>query len=135
MIVTHSSRWAWTRGALRLATGIQALLVAIQAALAGQFLTGNSAARVFHRELGTEVITWIAFVCLLLAVLAWRLGRHRAWPMIPTGLGLAAVILQLAYGFDGRLDIHIPLGLGIFALYLIVLVGFRPDRTNQGDPT
>ncbi|MGH3650033.1 MAG: hypothetical protein ACRDU9_04930 [Acidimicrobiia bacterium] len=130
MTFARTLRWGWTRLALRIVTGVQALLVATQAALAGQFLTGNNAARAFHRELGTEVITWMAFVSLLLAVLSWRPGRYQAWPIVLTGLGLAAVILQLGYGFDGRLDIHIPLGLGIFALYLIVLVGFRRETTN-----
>jgi hypothetical protein len=77
----------------------------------------------------------MAFVSLLLAVLAWRPARFQAWPIIPTGLGLVAVILQLGYGFDGRLEIHIPLGLAIFALYLIVLIGFRSTSTYQGDPT
>lgn len=122
MTAPLASRWSWTRPALRTAAGIQALLVATQAATAGQFLTGNNAARVIHRDVGTEVITWMTLVSLLLAVLFWRPGRHRAWPIIATGFGLIAVILQLGYGFDGRLEVHIPLGLGIFALYLTVLV-------------
>lgn len=129
----RKSRWSWTRGAVRLTTGIQAILVVTQGALAGQSLTGNSGARAVHSLLGTDVITWMALVSLLLAFLAWRPGRYQAWPIIPTALGIPAVILQLGYGFDGRLDIHIPLGLTIFALYLIVLVGFKSGSTNQGD--
>lgn len=133
MKLERNPRWGWTQAALRIVAGIQTLLVGAQAALAGQFLSGSSAARAYHRDLGTEVITWMALISLVFAILAWRPGRHKPWPVILTGAGLAAVILQLGYGFDGRVEIHIPLGLGIFALYLIVVVGFTSGAANHSN--
>lgn len=132
MTAFRTSRWSWTRTALRVIAGLQAILVLTQAALAGQFLSGNGTARDMHRELGTEVITWVAFVALVLAVLAWRPGRYSAWPTAATALAFGAVVLQLGYGFQGRVDVHIPLGVAIFAIYLALCVALPRPREPKG---
>jgi len=54
---------------LRAAAGVQAALVFNQAVLAGHLLTGNTGARILHREIGAEVITWVAILASYLALL------------------------------------------------------------------
>src|SRR5688572_9522547 len=78
---TEPSRRRRTRVALRTAAGVQAALVFNQAVLAGHLLTGNTGARILHQEIGTEVITWVALIVVVLTVVAWRPGRGPAWPI------------------------------------------------------
>lgn len=111
---------------LRVVAAVHAALVFAQAALAGNFLVGNAAALTLHERIGTEVLTVAALVQLVLAVLAWRPGRGRFWP-VPASLAIfVAEILQIGYGFAGRLAIHIPLGVAIFGLSLVLLLGAAP---------
>lgn len=110
---------------------MQAALVFTQATLAGHLLSGNGLARTIHQQLGTEVITWVALIEIVLAVLAWRPGRGSAWPILVVALTLPAIVAQIAFGFEGRLAVHIPLGVTIFAVNLALLIGLRrPARTS-----
>jgi hypothetical protein len=83
---------------------------------------GNAAALRLHERNGTEVLTVVALVQLVLAVLVWRPGRARFWPVPVALLILAAEILQIGYGFAGRLAVHVPLGVAIFGLSLVLLL-------------
>jgi hypothetical protein len=80
-----------------------------------------------HRELGTEVITWVALIAVAVAVVAWRPGRGPAWPIAVTVVSLAAVVAQLVFGFTGRLALHVPLGVTILVvnLGLVIALGGR----------
>lgn len=131
LLVSPVHRWGWTWTVLRLVAGIQALLVLTQAFLAGQFLTGNPEARALHETLGSDVVTWTGLAVFLAALLAWRPGQHRLWPVAVTALGIVALIFQLRFGFGGQLAVHIPLGVAIFGFYLAVALAPHPRTRGR----
>ena len=116
----------WPRRALRIASGGQAALVFAQAVLAGHLLSGSAVARTVHQELGTEGLTWIALIQIVLAVLAWRPGRGPAWLIAVTAATFSAVVVQIGVGFAGRVSIHVPLGVAILAVNLALALWLRP---------
>jgi len=125
------SRPRWPRRALRIAAGVQATLVFAQAVLAGHLLSGNAAARAVHQQLGTEGITWIALIEIVLAVLAWRPGRGPAWPIAATAVTFAAVVVQIGMGFTARAAVHVPLGVAILAGNLALALWLRPPARTH----
>lgn len=96
-----------------------AVLVLVQAALAGQFLTGEGGLGT-HRLIGEA----LGLVALAVAVAGYRLrtvDRDRWW------LGVALVVLvvaQTGLGFAGRdsttaAALHVPLGVATFGAALV----------------
>lgn len=120
----------WPRMSLRLVSGIQTILVFTQAVLAGHLLTGQTGARAFHDVLGTEVVTWLAFLQIVFALLLWRPGRGTVWPIPVATVIVAAVVFQIGAGFQGRPALHIPLGVAILGanLALAILLRRPPGR-------
>jgi hypothetical protein len=108
----------WPSVALRVVAGVQALLVFAQATLAGALLSGSGPARVAHEVLGTEIITWVGRVGVVLAVLVWRPARGPGWPALVMANAFLAVMIQIGMGFQGVLAVHIPLGVAILAVNL-----------------
>ncbi len=123
--------WSWLATALRAVVGIQAALVFAQAILAGQFLSGNADALSLHEMNGTEIITSVALVQLVLAILVWRPGRGPIWPAALSAVLLPAMIFQLEFGFEGRLALHVPLGVAIFGTVLFMLFAARNVATGR----
>lgn len=78
----QKNRWRWINPALRIGAAVQVVLVVVQASLAGLSLTGSSEALVWHESIGTERVTLVGLIVLLLAVLNWRPGRGAAWPAL-----------------------------------------------------
>jgi hypothetical protein len=68
-------RWRWINPVVRIGATLQVVLVVLQASLAGLSLTGSSEALVWHERIGTEYVTLLGLIVLLLAVLNWRPGR------------------------------------------------------------
>src|SRR5680860_1179086 len=120
------------RGALRAVAGVVALLVFVQATLAGHILVGNATALRMHEMLGTEVLRSVALLQALVAVLVWRPGRGPAWPIGASALVFAAIVFQITYGFSGRLALHIPLGVAILVVELALAL--RLPRTPPPAP-
>lgn len=119
---------------LRAVAAVYAGLVFLQAAFAGQSLSGNTAALALHEVNGTEILTWVALVQFVLAVLVWRPGRGPAWPALLTGLLVPLGILQIGLGFSRQLALHVPLGVAMFGLSLAVLLGTRGLRPTPQRP-
>jgi hypothetical protein len=104
-------------------TAVQAALVFLQAALAGQFLNGNQAALSLHQANG-EVIPLLTILQLVVAARVWR-RRRVAWPAGASALLLVAVVLQAVFGYSRQLAVHVPLGVAIFGTTLWLLLGTR----------
>lgn len=109
--------WRRVLGALCL---LQAALILVQATLAGHFLSGNSATIVAHETVGTSVITWVALLQVATAVLLWRPGRGPVWPMPASAVLFGLVVLQLGWGFESRLALHVPVGVALLGSQLLV---------------
>jgi hypothetical protein len=99
---------------LRAVLVFHALAVFMQAALAGQFLSGSDSSVRFH-----ELTGWITLaVCLAQIIMAAVLIRSRTTSL---GLVLGSIVvflaegLQVGTGYGRFLDVHVPLGAIIFA--------------------
>ena len=77
-----------------------------------------------------QTMAGVAVPFLVLAVLAWRAGREPGWTVL-TSLGLlVAIIVQSVLGMTGQLALHLPLGVAIFGL-LVILLGRTRHLTWQ----
>lgn len=122
---------ARSRRVLVVLCGVQAALVAAQATLAGHVLSGNAPVLAAHEIIGTSVITWVALLQVVAAVLLWRPGRGPAWPVgVTVGL-FALVVLQLGWGFTGRLALHVPVGVALLGAQLLLIPGLRRGRPTR----
>jgi hypothetical protein len=125
----RASRWVWINPALRIAASVQSVLVVLQASLAGMSLTGSREALVWHGRIGTEYITTLGLIVLVLGVLNWRPARGAAWPALVALVAMLALFLQIETGFLRTLGVHLPTGVLIFgANALIALKAARPSR-------
>ena len=107
-------------GALIVTAYLQAGLTLLQATLAGHFLAGNAAARHVHEVVATSGIMWLAAAQILLAFLLWRSARGPGWPL-PVTIGLfGMLVLQLGWGYHGRLALHIPIGVSFLITQMLL---------------
>lgn len=86
------------------------------ARLSGQQVTGH---------------TWLAFLQIVFALLLWRPGRGTVWPIPVATVIVAAVVIQIGAGFQGRPALHIPLGVAILGANLALAILLR--RPREGD--
>jgi hypothetical protein len=103
---------------LRLTATVQLVLVLAQPVLAGLFLTGDVDAIEVH----AAVATALAFVALVLigVAVAYTVVRGRLW-VLPTSVALlVAVGLQMAAGYARALQFHIPLGVVIVTVSVLL---------------
>lgn len=109
--------WPWT--VFRICCTISAVLIFNQAVFAGQFLGGSFGALHTHRENAT--VAGIAVLVTAVAALLVRLlGGGPAWPALAS-LGLFGLIAaQIMLGFARVLTVHIPLGVVIIALTVML---------------
>jgi hypothetical protein len=108
--------------AMQVVLRLLAAAVFAQAILAGLFLDGGDAWRVWHAVNGMLVLPLLALIQVVLAVLVWRRGRGPGWLPI-TSMGLLLVLLiQNALGMTSQVAVHVPLGLAIFGLIGTLLV-------------
>lgn len=101
--------------ATRALSGVAALLVLLQGATAGSHLTGLDGALGLHEMVGTEIVT---IVGLLTIVTAAGAVKARAWALPVAIAGFMGLGLQIGMGFGDQLQIHVPLGITLFGLYL-----------------
>lgn len=117
---TSSTPPRWPVRMLMVTATAMTLLVLVQAVSAGHLLSGNVTARVVHRDMVFAVITWVALTQLLAAVLIVWPGRGRAWPLLLAVVNVAAITMQIEAGFTHRLALHVPLGVSILVLNLLM---------------
>jgi hypothetical protein len=108
--------------ALRIGISMQAVAILGQAVTAGQFLDGSSGLKGVHGA-GAGIVHLLAVIQVILAVLWWRPARGRDWPAVVSLLLMLAGFAQSAVGGSGNLAVHVPLGVGMFGL-AIVLTGW-----------
>ncbi len=118
-------------------TIIMAVLVLVQAALAGHFLNyaaGNL--RTLHGTLG-EIVFLLAIVQLVLVLVAGVRGRTRAALLSMSITLLVLVAAQVVLGYAGRdealpASLHIPNGVLIFGLLMSnISLGLRAQRETS----
>lgn len=109
----------------QVAAWIFAVLVLLQAILAGQFLNGHGVLVRAHRAVGAQVLPTLALAILVVAIVL----RHRtAGPAIVAVAGsqFFLTVVQTGLGFAGRTRpgaaaLHVPIGVAIFGLTVLNL--------------
>jgi hypothetical protein len=105
--------------AMRVAATGEVLALLLQAASAGQLLSGVVSARALH-GVGAIPVHVFAAAELVVAVLLWRRGGP-VWPAWASGALLLATFGQAALGSSGAVAVHVPLGIALVVLATVLL--------------
>ena len=112
-------RWPWWL--LRVVTVLTTLSAFTQAALAGGLIAGRIEMLPLHSNNG--LLLALGTLLLLVAlVLAWRPGRAPAWTLLAGLVLLLATVVQLVLGFSRSLALHVPLGVTVVVVQVLLLV-------------
>ncbi|MEU0402130.1 hypothetical protein ABZ318_18205 [Streptomyces sp. NPDC006197] len=90
-----------------------------QAALAGLFVTGDVALLAWHATNAILLSVLAVLVCVA-AVVVWRAARRSGWPALLGVVLVAAVGVQNGLGESRELGGHIPLGMTIFGIAVVL---------------
>jgi len=121
----------------RVTMTVAAVLLFNQAIFAGRMLSGSFPALHTHRENATVAGVAVLVAAVSAIPLRWP-GRGPLWPAL-AGLGLFGLIaLQILLGFRRTLVVHVPLGVSIIALGVLLAVWawrYRPPSPGErGQP-
>jgi uncharacterized membrane protein YfcA len=124
----------WPLWLFRVVVTVEAVLAFDQAVFAGQFISGDYGALNTHAA-NASVVGVVLLVEAVAALLLWRRGRGPGWPAL-AALGLFLLTgAQIGMGYARILAVHIPLGVTIIALDVLMLVWcwrYRQDRPSLG---
>jgi hypothetical protein len=117
----------------RVTMTVAAVLLFNQAIFAGRMLSGSFPALHTHRENATYAGIAVLTAALSAIPIRWP-GRGPLWPAL-AGLGLFALIaLQILLGFSRTLIVHVPLGVSIIMLGVLLTIWawrYRPPRPPE----
>ncbi|MFB7788630.1 hypothetical protein ACFC1D_38735 [Streptomyces vinaceus] len=120
-----------TRTFLRVSIALQTLAVFFQAATAGLLLS-TSYGETLH-GVGARVMYGASMLYLLAATLAWRPGGGSPRPILYASGFLALASVQVVLGVAHIPSFHVPLGVLMFGLSLLVLArGTSKGPTASG---
>ncbi|MFB7053164.1 hypothetical protein [Streptomyces vinaceus] len=120
-----------TRTFLRVSIALQTLAVFFQAATAGLLLS-TSYGETLH-GVGARVMYGASMLYLLAAILAWRPGGGSPRPILYASGFLALASVQVVLGVAHIPSFHVPLGVLMFGLSLLVLArGTSKGPTANG---
>lgn len=120
--VTAAPGRAWHRGTLwllRLAWGVHAAMAVAQPVSAGLYLSGDLDAISLHSTIGGTLI-FVGFLGMVAATLHWWPGRGPVWPAAATLVLLVAEVTQVSVGFSRTLGLHIPLGVAVVGVTVVL---------------
>jgi hypothetical protein len=110
----------WHYWPYRIVLSIATVALFDQAVFAGQFLDGSYPSLATHRENATYAGIAMAVAALAAIPIRWP-GRGPWWPMATTFGLFGLIAAQIALGFARVLAIHIPLGVSIIALAVLLV--------------
>jgi hypothetical protein len=111
----------WHYWPYRIALSIAAVLLFDQAVFAGQFLSGSYPSLATHRENATYAGIAVVVAALAAIPIRWP-GKGPWWPMAVTFALFGLIAAQIVLGFARVLAIHIPLGVSIIVLAVLLVV-------------
>lgn len=106
---------------LRLMTFLHVLVAMAQAVTAGSLIEGNSSALNIHQLTGTSVITTVAVLQVVLAVVCWRRQQIAMWFPAASVALFFAEMAQIGLGFADQIALHVPLGSLIVGVATVLL--------------
>jgi hypothetical protein len=106
---------------LRVLAVLHSAAAVAQPMLAGVYLGGDVDAMAVH-ALNAHVVTGLGFFQLVAAIVfVWR-GRGRFWPLWASLAIVLAVQAQVGLGFEGVVAVHVPLGVSIISMQILLTV-------------
>lgn len=122
---------------LRIIIVLHCVIVLAQSAFAGNFLDGQASALRLHQLTGTSVITAISLLQVIVAAICWRRHQQTFWFALSSLVLFGAEMIQIGLGFTGQLPLHVPLGVAIFGVSLVLLFASlrKFDAGNEAPPT
>ncbi|HEX6338954.1 MAG TPA: hypothetical protein VFZ85_18520 [Jiangellaceae bacterium] len=122
-----------TLSVLRATAVLHAMAVVLQPVLAGMYLGGDVDAIGVHGG-NASLVTTLAFVQVLAAILYVWPGGGRLWPLGVSVAVFMAEVVQIGMGYSANLPIHIPLGVTIIVSQWLLTVwalrsGAKAPRT------
>jgi hypothetical protein len=105
----------WT---LRLTLTAFLLAVLAQPVLAGRYLVGDVDAIEVHGLIGS-LLALGAMVVIAAGLAYVVVGRGRLWVLPATVLLFLAVGLQIGFGYNRELQLHVPLGVAIVVIAVV----------------
>ncbi|MFD0364035.1 hypothetical protein ACFQZZ_21530 [Nocardia sp. GCM10030253] len=119
---------AWPLMSFRIISTAVALLVLVQAALAGDFLSGRYEALALHSRNGSVVAVAMLGQAVA-ATLLWRKGFGPSWPVRTSLIQLVITGALIPLGENRILAVHIPLAVGLaIGTSLLVTWAWRGQR-------
>ena len=118
----------------QIVAGLVALLILVQATLAGQFTFKEPSLQAVHAIVG-NVLFMLAMVQLALAWLTRDAWRHRM--VISSAVLVLLIVAQIGLGYGSRDNIdsaaiHIPVGVFLFALAsIIAMLSMMDERAKR----
>lgn len=106
---------------LRVIVVLHCVIVLAQSAFAGNFLDGQASAMRLHQLTGTSVITAISLLQVIVATICWRRHQQTFWFALSSLVLFVAEMIQIGLGFTGQLPLHVPVGVAIFGVSLVLL--------------
>lgn len=120
----------WAVWLLRVVVLLTTMLVLLQPVLAGMFVTGDVTFLSLHSA-GAVFVAFLTLAQIVSAIIAWRPGRARAWPIWASVGFFVLVATQMGLGYTRAVAVHVPLGAFLFAIILIIFVGVWSPRFRQ----
>lgn len=106
---------------LRLVLSMHAVAVLCQPVLAGQFLSGDVDSITVHGVIGS----WLAVLAILtigVTLVYVIAGRGSLWILPVVVLLFFAVGIQVGAGYERTLSVHVPLGVGLAVLAVLLAI-------------
>lgn len=127
----ESPRTPWTYWPFRLVVSAATVLLIGQPIYAGEFLSGTFGALHTHRENATAAGIAVIVAALAAIPIRWP-GRGPLWP-VAASVGLFGLIaVQIVLGFTRLLTVHIPLGVAIIVLAVLLTIwAWRSPRPEE----
>ena len=108
----------------RVVAWLTAALVLAQGALAGSFMSGTAASLAGHRVIGTYALMFLSVVLIGAGAVVFR---RRRWILPAAAIGFLLLGTQIGTGFTDRVIVHVPLGVALFGIYLVMALLLRDD--------
>lgn len=110
-----------TLSVLRTVAVLHALTAITQPMLAGVYLSGEVDAIDIH-SINANVVAGLGLVQLIAAIVfVWK-GKGRSWPLHGAIAIFLAEQVQIPLGIEGLVAIHIPLGVSIISMQILLTV-------------
>jgi hypothetical protein len=130
------TRRRWPRIVLRALISVHAWVVGAQGITAGLFLDGNYDMLEVHSNTATGIL-FLAPLMVIAAFVVWRTGTGPGWPSLGAAGLFGGEFLQVELGHREIVAVHVPLGIALISLNVLLLVwawrtpvlpGARGDR-------